>query len=219
MQSRINKLKIEMTQTILCAAIGFFAACPLLAREQMMKFKGWPKTDEMIVGRLAIHDHGLQHGAHVLSALVELKNQSGHALDLEFDPHDLRIEMFSSNGDRIDEDGAVIRSGPVPSSHRMTISADAYAGLPTHRGGVGLPVGQTMLAAGWQVWTLPPGKYIMKGTASITAGFGSAALDPLLPHRGFTAKTHDFPPVGKTTSISVQLQAASFQIEAIDAPL
>ena len=101
-------------------------------------------------------------------------------------------------------------------SHRMTISAGAYAGLPTHRGGVGLPVGRTMLAAGWQVWTLPPGKYIMKGTAKITAGFGSAALDPLLPNRGFKANEDDFPPIGETKSISVELQAVSFQVDAIN---
>ena len=98
----------------------------------------------------------------------------------------------------------------------MTISAGAYAGLPTHRGGVGLPVGRTMLAAGWQVWTLPPGKYTMKGTATITAGFGGAALDPLLPNRGFKANENDFPPVGKTKSVSVELQAASFQVNAIN---
>lgn len=157
----------------------------------------------------------MQQGAHVLSVIVELKNRSGHALEMEFDPHDLRIEMFNSDSGRIEEAGHV-RSGPVPMSHRMTISADAYAGLPTHRGGVGLTVGKTMLAAGWQVWTLPPGKYSMKGTAKIAAGFGSAALDPLLPHRGFKAKEKDFPPVGETKSVSVELQAASFQVDAIN---
>ena len=176
--------------------------------------RGWPETDEMVVGRLAIQDHGMQQGAHVLSVIVELKNRSGHALEMEFDPHDLRIEMFNSDGGRIEE-AAQVRSGPVPMSHRMTISADAYVGLPTHRGGVGLPVGKTMLAAGWQVWTLPPGKYSMKGTAKITAGFCSAALDPLLPHRGFKAKEKDFPPVGETKSVTVELQAASFQVDAI----
>ena len=98
---------------------------------------GWPETDEMVAGRLAIQDHGMQQRAHVLSVIVELKNRSGHALEMEFDPHDLRIEIFNSDGGRIEE-AAQNRSGPVPMSHRMTISADAYAGLPTHRGGVGL---------------------------------------------------------------------------------
>ena len=168
----------------------------------------------MVAGRLAIQDHGMQQGAHELSVIVELKNRSGHALEMEFDPHDLRIEMFNSDGDRIEETGHH-RSGPIPMSHRMSISADAYAGVPTHRGGVGLPVGQTMLAAGWQVWTLPPGKYTMKGTAKITAGFGSAVPDPLLPSRNFRAKKNDFPPVGETKSVSVELQAASFQVDAI----
>lgn len=156
----------------------------------------------------------MQQRAHVLSVIVELKNRSGHALEMELDPYDLHIEIFNSDGGRFEE-AAHPRSGPVPMSHRMTISADAYAGLPTHRGGVGLPVGKTMLAAGWQVWTLPPGKYSMKGTAKITAGFGSAALDPLLPHRNFRAKKNDFPPVGETKSVSVELQAASFQVDAI----
>ena len=108
--------------------------------------RGWPETDEMVVGRLAIQDHGMQQGAHVLSVIVELKNRSGHALEMEFDPHDLHIEIFNSDGGRIEE-AAQNRSDPVPMSHRMTISADAYAGLPTHRGGVGLTVGKTMLAA------------------------------------------------------------------------
>lgn len=178
--------------------------------------RGWPETDEMVVGRLAIRDHGLQQGAHVLSVIVELKNRSGHALEMEFDPHDLHIEMFNSDGDPIEEDVAQDRSGPIPMSHRMTISADAYAGVPTHRGGVGLPVGKAMLAAGWQVWTLPPGKYTMKGTAKITAEFGSAVLDSGLPSRNFRAKNNDFPPVGKTKSVSVELQAASFQVDAIN---
>ncbi len=177
--------------------------------------RGWPETDEMVAGRLAIRDHGMQQGAHVLSVIVELKNRSGHALEMEFDPHDLHIEMFNSDGSRIEETGHN-RSGPIPMSHRMTIFADAYAGVPTHRGGVGLPVGKTMLAAGWQVWTLPPGKYIMKGTAKITAGFGSAVLDSGLPSRNFRAKKNDFPPVGETKSVSVELPAASFQVAAIN---
>ena len=177
--------------------------------------RGWPETDEIVAGRQAIQDHGLQQGAHVLSVIVELKNRSGHALEMEFDPHDLRIELFNSDGGRIEE-AAQNRSGPVPMSHRMTISAGAYAGLPTHRGGVGLPVGKTMLVAGWQVWTLPPGKYSMKGTAKISAGFGSAVLDSGLPSRNFRAKKNDFPPVGETKSVSVELQAASFQVDAIN---
>ncbi len=176
--------------------------------------RGWPETDEMVAGRLAIQDHGMQQGAHVLSVVVELKNQSGHSLEMDFDPHDLRIEIFNSDGDRIEE-AALPGSGPVPMSHRMTISAGAYAGLPTHRGGVGLPVGKTILAAGWQVWTLPPGKYSMKGTAKITAGFGSAVLDSGLPSRKFKAKENDFPPVGETKSVTVELQAASFQVDAV----
>ena len=202
---------------------GILAAMLLLAStafcpgDEMENQSGWPDTKELVAGRLAIKDHAVQQGAHVLSAIVELKNLSGHALDMDFDPHDLRVELFNSDGDRIDEDAAVHRSGPIPMSHRMTLSAGAYAGLPTHRGGIGLPVDRTMLAAVWQVWTLPPGKYTMKGTAKITAGFGSAALDPLLPNRGFKANENDFPPVGKTKSISVELQAVSFQVDAINA--
>ncbi len=32
--------------------------------------RGWPETDEMVVGRLAIQDHGMQQGAHVLSVIA-----------------------------------------------------------------------------------------------------------------------------------------------------
>jgi hypothetical protein len=74
------------------------------------------------------------------------------------------------------------------------------------------------MAAGWQVWTwtLPLGKYTTKGTAKITAAFGSAAADPLLPNRGFKGNEDDFPPVGETKSISGELQAVSFQVNAIN---
>ena len=202
--------------SIILAAMILLAASELCAGDEMTNRSGWPETKEMVAGRLAIQDHGMQQGAHVLSALVELKNRSGHALDMDFDPHDLRVEVFNSEGDRVEEDAEQPRSGPIPMSHAMTISAGAYVGLPTHRGGVGLPVGRTMLAAGWQVRTLPPGKYTMRGTATITAGFGSAVLDPLLPNRGFKTNENDFPPVGETKSTSVALQAVSFQVNAID---
>lgn len=202
---------------IILAGIVLLAVTESNAGEDVTNRSGWPETKEMVAGRLAIQDHGMQQGAHVLSVIVELKNRSGHALEMEFDPHDLRVEIFNSDVGRVEEDAAVIRSGPIPMSHRMTISAGAYAGMPTHRGGIGLPVGRTMLAAGWQVWTLPPGKYTMTGTAKITAGFGSEAVDPLLPNRGFKAKENNFPPVGKPESILIELQAGSFQVNAIKA--
>ena len=199
-------------QNIIVATVVVLSVCSLDADDRVVYRGDWPETKQMVAGRLAIQDHGMQQGAHVLSVIVELKNRSGHVLDMEFDPHDLRTGVFNSDGVRV-EDARVVRSGPIPMSHRMTISAGAYAGLPTHRGGVGVPVGRTLLAAGWQVWTLPPGKYTMKGTATITAEFGSAAIDPLLPNRGFKANEDDFPPVGETKSISVELQEVSFQVE------
>ena len=200
-------------QNIIVATVVVLSVCSLDADDRVVYRGDWPETKEMVAGRLAIQGHGMQQGAHVLSVIVELKNRSGHVLDMEFDPQDLRIEVFNSDGVRVDEDAQVVRSGPIPMSHRMMISAGAYAGFPTHRGGVGVPVGRTMLAAGWQVWTLPPGKYTTKGTATITAGFGSAAFDPLLPNCGFKANEYDFPPVGETKSISVELQEVSFQVE------
>ena len=199
--------------SIILAAMILLSSSGLHAADDMTDRSGWPETMEMVAGRLAIQDHGMQQGALLLSVIVELKNRSGHALDMEFDPQDLRIEVFNSDGVRIDEDARIVRSGPIPMSHRMTISPGAYAGLPTHRGGVGVRVGRTLLAAGWQTWRLPPGKYTMKGTAKIKAGFGGAAIDPLLPNRSFKANEDDFPPVGETKSISVELQEVSFQVE------
>ena len=91
---------------IILAAIVLLSVCPLDAGDRVIDRGDWPETKEMIAGRLAIQDHGMQQGAHVLSVIVELQNGSGHALDMEFDPHDLRIEMFNSDGGRVEEGAA-----------------------------------------------------------------------------------------------------------------
>ena len=87
--------------TIILAAIVVLSDCPLYAGDRVIDRGDWPETTEMVAGRLAIQDHGMQQGAHVLSVIVELQNGSGHALDMEFDPHDLRIEMFNSVRTRV----------------------------------------------------------------------------------------------------------------------
>ena len=86
---------------IILAAMALLSASELCAGDETANRNDSPETKEMVAGRLAIQDHGMQQGAHVLSVLVELKNRSGHALDMEFDPHDLRIEVFDSEGRRV----------------------------------------------------------------------------------------------------------------------
>lgn len=205
---------MKRTYFYVSIAVLLLGTRSLFAGHEMANSDVWPETNELIAGRLKIENHGQQQEANVLSVIVELKNRSGHALDLHFDPHDLQIEVFNSEGDAIEEAG-VNRSGPVPMSHRMTVSAGVYGGLPTHRGGVGLPVGRTMLAAGWQVWILPPGNYTMKGKATITVAYGSEVLDSGLPHRGFKSKKDDFAPAGETKSISIEFPSSIFQVEAL----
>ena len=191
----------------------FVAMKSRLAMIPQIQVSRWPATHELVVGRLALEDHGMQQGARVLSIVVELKNRSGHPLNVDFDPHDLHTELFRSDGNPIAA-GPEVRSGPVPCSHRLTISPDAFAGIPTHRGGIGLPQGQTLLAAGWQSWALPPGKYSVKGTVKVTADFGSATLDPLLPDR--KTKRDAFRPAGRTESIELKLSEVQFEVRTED---
>ena len=58
---------------IILAAIVVFSVCPVDAGDRVIDRGDWPETKEVVAGRLAIQDHGLQQRAHVLSIIAELK--------------------------------------------------------------------------------------------------------------------------------------------------
>lgn len=185
---------------------------PTKQRSTEMQTSRLPVNDELAVGQIELRDDGLQQNVPVRSVVVKLHNRTSYAVDIEFDPRNLQIELVDADGKPVETE-AEKRSGPVPISHKVTISCDTYAGIPTHRGGIGLPVGGTLLAAGWQSWNLAPGKYSMTGTVKVAADFGKAVLDPnrtRLLHR--ESKPELFAQAEKNDLVEILLPRIQFEI-------
>jgi hypothetical protein len=160
------------------------------------------KQGGSLLAKLVFNDHGVQLGAHVYSAGIEVENRTGRAAVIRFDPKDLKLELIDADGKAIAEEGSV-RSGPAPIAHDATIPTGGYVGLSTHRGGIGLSAGTILFAAGFQDWRLKPGTYRLRGKVTVRVNFGDAVLDPELP---------DVPAV-KDQTLILDLAERSFELK------
>lgn len=140
------------------------------------------KGTQLLTARLVLNDHGTNQDRRVFSVGVEVENLSGHGVNLEFDPKDLKLELLDSARKAVAVTQAP-RSGPVPLTHSGVLPTSGYIGFSTYRGGIGLPPEGLLLAAGWQDWHLKPGDYRLRGSVTVSAAFGHVPLDPLKPTR------------------------------------
>jgi len=114
-----------------------------------------------------IHDHT----GHERPLALSLRNNTGHQVEIDYDPKRLSTFLFDKDGKKI-EMGAEIRSGPVPQPQTVSIAPGCTIEMPTHRGGIPFGKKKTLLAAGWQSWQLEAGDYSVGGTVTLSVKFG-----------------------------------------------
>ena len=190
-----------------------FAAAILLPAAILVAGDQQDATQHLLSGRLLVkRDAQRIRGDYEL--LIELENGCGHAAEFNFDPKDLTVELRDASGKAIPEERALFRSGPIPQPHQGVIPCGAFVTLPTHRGGVGIPPGKRLFAAGWQVWFLSPGTYTLKGRAMVSLKHGEKYIEPLLPSRGSPqwAKLGVLP-AGEEARVAIELAETRFLVQ------
>ncbi len=127
-----------------------------------------------------MNNHAIKQDCQVFSVGIEIDNLTGREAMVQFDPKDLKLDLLNADG-KVIEESPTVRSGPAPMAHKATIPTSGYVGISTYRGGIGLPPKSILLAAGMQAWYLKPGKYRVRGTATVLVTFGGKILDPEKP--------------------------------------
>lgn len=169
---------------------------------------GTPTTaigQQKYVARLALEDHGWAQGIHVAAAIIEVMNR-GPAAQVEFDPKNLRLELSNERGEVVPQlPLSKLSSDPVPIS--ASLVTNVYAGFTTYRGRATVPPGRALLTAGWNDWALLPGKYTLKGSATITTRTSGTIIDG-----GTAAVQEESVEATKPRELKVELKPVTFTI-------
>jgi hypothetical protein len=168
----------------------------------------WQPTSGLLNTRAVVKGHESPAKYRIYSMDLEVKNNSGHSVELHFDPEDLQVEIRDSDGKVVKESYSP-RSGPVPIHHKTTISPGSYTGITTYRGGIGLARRGALLGIGNQDWVLPPGTYTLEGKVSLAVVYGQV-LDPLLPNQEHLAKDLV---VGESHGVKLKIPKLTFVVQ------
>jgi hypothetical protein len=141
----------------------------VMQKEPSTKRENWSNVVSGVAGRLRIAfedlNPGLRHAVY-----LELANHGFEPITLTNLPM-IDAEVFESVGKPVGTAGQ-IGSGPEPVRQWAVIPRDAYVGLRIDAQTIGVPTrehGVVLLAVGGKAWELPPGKYLLRTSATFNA--------------------------------------------------